>query len=117
MVSTLTGISADIFSLEKVRLASEYRNWMIAFICTIFSKVANFRPKDNWLKISQLEINVRNTLSHEWKIAVFLGITAYNYELNLRKIAIIPKKNCENAQLGGWRGVKTGFRNGRLVLG
>jgi hypothetical protein len=99
---------------------------MIVFICTIFSKMANFRPKDNWLKISQLELSVRYTLSHEWKIAFFLGIIAYYYELNLRKFAIIPKKSCENAQLGvlagvpGWvglAGVKTGFRNGRLVLG
>jgi hypothetical protein len=76
---------------------------MIVFICTIFSKVSNFRPKDNWLKISQLNLSVRDTLSHKWKIAFFLGIIAHYYGLNLRKIAIIPKKTCEDAQLGGWR--------------
>jgi hypothetical protein len=94
-------------------MASEYRNWMIVFICTIFSKMANFRPKDNWLKISQLELSVRDTLSHEWKIAVFLGTIAHYYELNLRKIAIIPKKTCENAQPVGWRACRAERTGGR----
>ena len=101
MVITLTGISAGIFSLEKVKLVRAYRNWMIVFICTVFSKVANFRPKNNWLKISQMQLSVRYTLSHGWKIAEILGINAYYYELNLRKFAIIPKNSCGNAQLGG----------------
>ena len=74
---------------------------MSIFICTVFSMVANFRPKNNWLKISYIKVSVRNTLSHSWKIAEFLGIIAYYYELNLRKFATIPKNSCGNAQFGG----------------
>jgi hypothetical protein len=87
---------------------------MIVFICTIFSKVANFRPKSNLLKISQLELSVRDTPSQNWKIAVFLGIIAYHYERILRKFAIIPKKICENAQLALARGGLPGVSGGGL---
>jgi hypothetical protein len=63
--------------------------------------VANFRPKNNRVIFSRLRLCVGYTLSHGWKIADFLGIIAYYYELNLRKFANMAKKSCESAQIEG----------------
>jgi hypothetical protein len=78
--------------------------------------VANTRPKNNQMIFSRLRHRVCCVLSHGWKIADFLGINAYYYELNLRKFAKIAKKSCEFSQIGGGGGARLGGVDG-VTLG
>jgi hypothetical protein len=68
---------------------------------------------------SRLRPCVCCTLSHGWKIADFLGINAYNYELNLRKFAKMDKKSCEFSQIrvaGVLQGVTLGGIDGATLV-